>query len=190
MPDIDLHGRPRSLVRKRPAGALCPRSSDRMLFFVSLVTTTLSAVAATIAAILTGVNLYLSRRQEDVNWARSVLIDTFGQFLEASFRSKDAVKEAYKISQSGAADRSRIATLQQEAVNAEVEMRVLQTRLRLLGSAELVEAAQALRTGVKAYVAILDQQVPVPIEVDQQLRRMLWIGRDAFVAAAKKTLSI
>ncbi len=160
-----------------------------MLVAVSLLATTLSAVAATTAAILTGVNLYVSRRQEDVKWARSVLIDILGQFLDASFRSKDAVKTAYRISQS-VSDRSQIAVLRQEAIKAEEEMRALQTRLRLLGSAELVEAAQRLRTSAKAYVAMLDQQDPVPVEVDQQLRRTLWDGRDAFVAAAKKTLSI
>lgn len=160
-----------------------------MLAVVSLVGTTLSAVAATVAAILTGFNLYLSRRQEDIKWSRSVLMDTFGQFLDASFRSKDAVKAAYKISRSGASP-VQITALRQEAVAAELEMRVLQTRLLLLGSAELVGAAQSLRTGVKAYIAILDEQNPVAVEVDRQLRAALWEGRNAFVVVAKKSLSI
>jgi hypothetical protein len=170
-------------------GCLVPTSLGPDAVGVSLVATMLSAAAATTAAILTGVNLYLSRQREDVKWARNVLIDTLGQFLDASFRSKDAVKKAYKISQSGM-DQSQIAALKQEALRAEEEMRTLQTRLRLLGSAELVEAAQSLRTGIRAYVAVLDQQDPIPVYVDRQLRRSLWDGRDAFVMAARKTLSI
>ena len=48
----------------------------------------ISAVAATVAAVLAGINIYLTRRGENVKWARETLVETFTEFLDASFASK------------------------------------------------------------------------------------------------------
>ncbi|GII24364.1 hypothetical protein [Planosporangium mesophilum] len=156
---------------------------------MDLLPTVLSAVAASVAAVFAGVNLYLSGRREHVKWARDALVETFRAFLDASFQSKDAVKAAVRLSWSGG-DPGRLAELRREAVAVEHEMRRLQTRLRLLTSSEVVASAHALRSAVAEYVAVLDAIDPVSAETDRELRRRLWTLREAFIAAAKGTLAL
>jgi hypothetical protein len=45
----------------------------------------LAAVAAVIAAALSGLNLYLSGRRERVKWIRDMTIDVYVSFINASF---------------------------------------------------------------------------------------------------------
>jgi hypothetical protein len=54
----------------------------------------ISAVAASLAAVLAGVNLVVSGRREHAKWARETLVEVLVDFVDASFESKDAVKHA------------------------------------------------------------------------------------------------
>lgn len=149
----------------------------------------ISAVAATVAAVLAGINIYLSRRSENVKWARETLVETFTEFLDASFASKSAAKEAARLGREEPGS-PEIATLRAEAERAENRMRSLQTRLRLLTTAELVDAAAALRYAVRDYIASLDDPGGRSTEDDKAERDQLWRRRADFIAAAKKVLSL
>ncbi|WP_133877557.1 hypothetical protein [Paractinoplanes brasiliensis] len=134
-------------------------------------------------------NIYLTRRNENVKWAREVLVETFTQFLSASFEAKNAVKAAARLALDDPAS-SEIGRLRDEAARAEAEMRELQTRMRLLTTSTVIESAQALRLGVKDYVASLDVPEGITAHNDKAMRVDLWLRRDAFTSAVKKTLSL
>lgn len=57
----------------------------------------LSAVAARLAAVLAGVNLYVTGRRELTKWAREVLVDAFTALLTGSFQGVDACKRATRL---------------------------------------------------------------------------------------------
>jgi hypothetical protein len=156
---------------------------------VAVLPAAISAVAATIAAVLAGINIYLNRHSENVKWARVTLVETFTEFLNASFEVTSAVKEAARIGREdpGAPE---IASLRAEAFVAEARMRNLQTRLRLLTNVELIGAAQSLRLAIRTYIASLDEPVVIPAESDKALRVEVWRRREAFIAAVKKVLSL
>jgi hypothetical protein len=146
-------------------------------------------VAATVAAVLAGINIYLNRRSENVKWARATLVETFTEFLNASFEVTGAVKEAARVGRDdpGAPE---IGPLRAEAFRAEARMRNLQTRLRLLTTVELVGAAQSLRLAIRSYIASLDEPVVIPAEDDKALRVEVWRRREDFIAAVKNVLSL
>jgi len=156
---------------------------------VGVVPASISAVAATIAAILAAVNIYLTRRSEKVKWARETLVETFTQFLDASFESKNAIKLAARTALADPGS-PEIERLRQEAARAEAEMRSLQTRLRLLTTPALVEAAQSLRFAVRDYIDSLGDLGAISPQSDKALRDELWRRREAFIAAVKEVLSL
>jgi len=156
---------------------------------VNVVPATISAVAATIAAFLAGVNIYLTRRNENVKWARETLVETFTQFLTASFEAKNAAKAAARAALDDPAS-PEVPRLREEAARVEAEMRDHQTRMRLLTTPDVVESAQALRFGVRDYIASLDTPATITAESDKAMRVDLWRRREAFVAAVKKALSL
>ena len=59
---------------------------------MSSVASVLSATAASIAAVLTAINLYVTGRRERAKWAREALVDAFIAFLDESFKAKDLCK--------------------------------------------------------------------------------------------------
>ena len=156
---------------------------------MNILPATISAIAATIAAVLAGVNIYLTRRNADVSWAREALVETFTLFLGASFQSKDAIKQVVRIALTDP-DSPDVERLRQDARRAEEEMRELQTRLRLLTSGEVIESAQQLRQAVRDYIAFTDDMSQISVTGDKQLRDELWRRRHAFIASAKKAVSV
>jgi hypothetical protein len=156
---------------------------------VGVLPATISAVAATIAAIFAAVNVYLTRRNENVKWAREALVDTFGRFLDASFESKNAIKQAVHTLLTDPSS-AEIGKLRAKAAGIEAEMRTLQTTLRLLTTPEVVESAQALRFGVRDYIASVDDPAAINAASDKALRIDLWRRREAFIAAAQKVLAL
>ena len=156
---------------------------------MSTVPATISAVAATVAAILAGINIYLIRRNENVKWAREALVDSFTSFLSASFESKDRIKLAVRTALTDPGS-PEIARLRREADEVERTMRDLQTRLRLLTGDEVVAAAQELRFAVRDYIDFAASLDEVDAVADKQLRVKLWRRREAFIAAAQKALAL
>jgi hypothetical protein len=54
---------------------------------MSVLPSILSAIAAAIAAVLAGLGLYVSGRREHRQWLRNSLVDSYMNYLTASFES-------------------------------------------------------------------------------------------------------
>jgi len=110
---------------------------------VSNPATIVSAVAAAVAAVLAGWNLYLSGRREHVRWARDALVDTFVDFLTASYDHKDVCRRLLR-SAPGAGTAGASQVLLDRAQDAHDQMMRCITRLRMLTTEDAVEAALRL----------------------------------------------
>ena len=154
-----------------------------------MLATVLSAVAG-LAAVLAGLNLYLSGRREHVRWAREALVDAFVSFLSASFQSKDYCKEASRLARAGVTGK-QVDALLVGADGAHDEMLGYLTRLRLLSGSDVVDAALALRRQNEHYLELVsDAAHPVAPEEDEDARRRLLEARELLVRAAKKAMAI
>jgi hypothetical protein len=101
---------------------------------------TVTAGAAGIAAVLAGVNLYVSGRRELDKWTRETLIETLSAFLDSSFDNSRTCEAIYILSpQNQERDQLRSAII--AAHEGEIEAL---TRLRILAPPSLVEVALIL----------------------------------------------
>lgn len=108
-----------------------------------------AALAATIAAILSGIALWLGGAREERKWRRDELVDTFVRFLDASFASPgseflDRLRKSTLTDQ----DRKAVGQVHKSALTA-------LTRLRVLASTELVKSAEELHLADDYGYAIL-----------------------------------
>jgi hypothetical protein len=99
-----------------------------------------TAGAAGLAAVLAGVNLYVSGRRELDKWTRETLVDTFALFLDASFKH-GTVCHTILVDSPPEPELYRLREAEIAAHNAEA---AALTRLRLLAPAQVVEDARAL----------------------------------------------
>jgi hypothetical protein len=150
----------------------------------------ISAVAASIAAILTAVNLYIAGRRDHTKWAREALIEVMVTFVDASFEGKDAVKYGIRDGKPDSWPPAPDAQCRVDALAAKHQMRTMQSRLRLLSTPEVVDAAQVLREANAEYVRLLDGDYAVAVEQDAHMRNRLWMLRQDFINEAKRVLTL
>ncbi|WP_330183196.1 hypothetical protein OHB26_05805 [Nocardia sp. NBC_01503] len=110
---------------------------------MSLFPSVLSAIAATVAAVLAGLNLYLSGRREQRKWIREALIDAYVQYLGASFRGGS--RKLRGLRSAGAAS-DILEQARQKLEEAHTLQNENLTRLRLIAPENVVRAAEALHT--------------------------------------------
>jgi hypothetical protein len=99
-----------------------------------------TAGAAGIAAVLAGVNLYVSGRRELNKWTRETLVETLANFLDSSFNHSDACETIFMLSPKDQ-ERNQLRSAIIAAQEAELEAL---TRLRILAPPSLVEGALTL----------------------------------------------
>ena len=144
-----------------------------------------TAGAAGLAAILSGVNLYVSGRREMNKWARESLVDILALFLDASFKQAGACRSIFRLSP----DEKEVKRLRVEIFAAyEVQNEQL-TRLRLLAPPSVVEAAQKLKES-EYYLAEPCFLSTNPEDVSDVLARSVWQCRAQFIEAARSSLGI
>jgi cytochrome c556 len=149
----------------------------------------LSAVSATIAAILVAANLYLSGRREQNRWARDALVDVFVTFLDAGFSGHSACTRLTRSIRANAEQeisdyRERIARAHQ----TETEML---TKMRLLTGPAVVEAAMVLHVAIHAYVDSINASVgSLPQREQDAAQDQVWRARRSFLAAAKTEIGL
>ena len=99
-----------------------------------------TAGAASLAAVLAGVNLYVSGRREINKWTRETLVEIFVAFLDASFKHGAICRTLLR----DAPPEPKRHSLRADVVAAhDMEADAL-TRLRLLATSRVITAAQAL----------------------------------------------
>ena len=149
----------------------------------------LSAIAATIAAVLAAINLHVTGRREQNRWAREVLVDVFVTFLNAGFESGGACNRLIESigiegEQDGSGHWKTIAT----AHRTETEML---TKMRLLAAPAVVNAAVNLHAATHAYVDIVQRNpTRVPEDEGNAAKKNVWQMRYLFLAAAKSEIGL
>jgi hypothetical protein len=147
---------------------------------------TITAAAAGLAAILAGVNLYVSGRRELNRWTRETLVEIFVIFLEASFAHNLACRTAEGILPSDVARHG----LSADAVTAHDRETDTLTRLRLLAPSRVVTAAEALHEAehklAEACFLSGEESVGAPDIARIPVRR----ARAVFLESARSTLRL
>ena len=149
-----------------------------------------SLLAATLAAILAAINLYVSGRRERVKWVREALVDTFVNFLAASYNHKDLCKRIYWLPPAPE-QTDEVRKLRQQAETTYDEIMDCITRMRVLTTADLAGKAFQLRCHNRDYYRLVTAGDSKPtVEADEQARRAFDNDRAAFIEAAKKVLAL
>lgn len=152
--------------------------------------TILSAVAAALAAVFAGLNLYLSGRREHVHWARDALVDTFVDFLTASYDHKFACRRLLRAAREPGTAGVSPALLEQ-AQQAHDQMMRCVSRLRMLTTEEVVEAALRLHEYNDLHYELATRPgEPPSCEEEREALLPFDADRDRLVRAAKRVLSI
>ena len=148
----------------------------------------LSAIAAAIAAVLAGLGLYVSGRREHRQWLRNSLVDSYVNYLTASFESGG--REVLQARLRGEQIASLGEYLQQASKAHDRQSDVL-TRLRLIAPPAVVEAAVALHTvdHLVADTALASSAVP-DNDTWQQLRQHQSSAQSAFVDQVRHSLRL
>jgi len=145
----------------------------------------IAAVAASLAALLAGVNLYMSGRREQAKWRRDTLVDVFVDFLKSSFEISDAADEIILTTGSSSpgtptpVHRSKLRELHDQQT-------ALLTRMRLLADRGSLEAAQNLHLvdHARADSAIAVASASQPVVVDPLTPKYI-DARHQFVIACR-----
>jgi hypothetical protein len=153
-----------------------------------------SAVAATLAAVFAGVNLYLSGRRDRVRWVRESAADSFVEFLTASYDHRTACKRLIQEPVLGA----ERAGLVDRALAADDQMLKCLSRLRMLTTPDAVDAAIGLHRHNNAYFALATgaptvaptRIPPIPTPDLATTNTGFRVARDHLVTAAKRALSL
>jgi len=114
----------------------------------------------------------------------------FSSFVDLSFESKDVVKRAIRQSSLENWPVEVGAVVRVEARDAERQMRQMQSRLRLLASPEVIDAAHRLRVAIRHYHTLLHVEHEVAVARDADMRRDLWYLRQDFIDTAKVALAL
>jgi hypothetical protein len=146
----------------------------------------LTAGAASVAALLSGVNLYVSGRRAEHRWNRDALIEAFVTFVGASFSLNAACTAGGRLGRND--QDSRKYALQ--AIDAhDTETHTL-TRLRLLASSVLVAEAEALHGAEHRLIEVSFSDDPAEQAERQARRTTVRKARERLVKAARADLHL
>ena len=115
----------------------------------------LSATAATVAAVLAGLNLWLTGRRQRVSWARSALESAFVDFLTAVYDAKRASREIGRLKDGGVSHKTEADWRADLEAYHDVMMQCV-TRFRVLASDDMAETAIALHQYMDDGVKLLE----------------------------------
>jgi hypothetical protein len=100
----------------------------------------LTGGAALLAAILAGLNLYISGRRELDKWTRETLVEIIALFLDGGFKHTGACRSMLRFSPK----EKELEKLRDEAISAHSLQTHSLTRLRILAPASVVDAGRKL----------------------------------------------
>lgn len=150
----------------------------------------LAAVAASIGAGLTALNLYVTGRRDTKKWVREALIESYVSYLNASFEQSSASRRLIS------ARRSRVFEKELQALVVRIEagrrtQNDVLTRLRLLATAEVVAAAEELLLANRAAAEVALDLTRIPsVEAWDAPRELLKIARERLVDAARRSIHL
>jgi hypothetical protein len=150
----------------------------------------ISAAAATIAALLTAVNLWLTGRRETLAWTRNALEEAFVDFLNAVYANRQAARGIVNLKE-GQWSYKNLDDWWRQVDSSHETMLNCATRMRILASDEMAEAALTLHE-------IMDEEIDLIAHDDVDGYRTFHAERQhtfvedraVFVAKARKFLAI
>jgi hypothetical protein len=153
---------------------------------MAVATDVLTAGAASVAALLSGVNLYVGGRREEYRWNREALIEAFVTFVGASFSLNAACSAGARVGRQDQASRDYAL----QAIEAHDTETSTLTRLRLLASSALVAEAEALHEAEHRLVKISFSDDPAEQAERQAERIMVRTARERLVKVARADLHL
>jgi hypothetical protein len=105
-----------------------------------IVPSVLSAIAATIAAVFAGLSLYVSGRREHRRWLRDSLVDTYLEYLTASFDAPGM--RAFRARLKGG-EMPDLGEHRRQAAEARGQQTATLTKLRMIAPPNVVTAGEA-----------------------------------------------
>jgi len=156
---------------------------------VAEVAPVVAAASAVVAAVLTGINLYLTGKRQHVSWTRLALEKSCVDFLTAHYEHWDSCYELEAVSAGEVSHRSE-PELREALREADRIMMECVTRFRVLTSPTLVRSARALRDlnttrwdQLDAGLELGGQDLELRSEAHER-------ARDRFVTASQQVLQI
>lgn len=149
------------------------------------VTDIVAAIAACVAAVLSGTALVVAGKRDERRWRREAMTDTLVAFLDASFAG--AGQRSYDARSRGE-DMTEFRTIAIESHSRRIESL---TRLRLLAPADVVIAAERLHDADNAVHTAALNEVDVPdLHRWSELRHAQQQARERLLTAARNTLGL
>lgn len=150
----------------------------------------LSAGAATLAAVLTALNLWLTGRRAHVAWTRSALEHAFVDFLTAHYDHWDACSDVTRL-MSGKHTHHTEDQLLERAREADSQMMRCITRFRVLASPTLAKTALELRRfNATDFQAIEEGDLESLVAARATAAHGRKTARDNFVTSSQAVLGI
>jgi len=146
-----------------------------------------TAAAAGLAAVLAGVNLYVSGRRELHKWTREALIDALVVFLDTSIKQSGLCEAAASWSSLPDLERDHLRRAVIAAHDLQTETL---TRLRLLAPSRVVIAAEALHRAGHELVSICFIEPTQSPEVNESTLLLVQRARQQFLESARSTLRL
>jgi hypothetical protein len=146
----------------------------------------LSAIAATLAAVLSCGTLYLTGRREHRRWLRDSLVEAYVEYVEASFAGRPARTLELRAAQ----DDAGVADQKEKSDEARERAMASLTRLRLIAPNDVVAAAEKLYfADVDAIAVAFNGPVP-PDDTWRAARQHQRECRDRFIGEVRKSLGV
>ncbi|MFD6393059.1 hypothetical protein ACWF9G_02465 [Nocardia sp. NPDC055029] len=146
----------------------------------------LSAVAATLAAVLSFGTLYVTGRREHRRWFRESLVDAYVEYLEASFSGS----AARTLELRAVGDAAGVVDQKEKAEEGRSRAMASLSRLRLIAPREVVVAAEKLHLAdMDVMAAAFNGSVP-PDDTWRAARQRQQQHRDRFIGEVRKSLGV
>jgi len=145
-----------------------------------------TAGAAGLAALLAGVNLYVSGRRELDKWTREALVEALVVFLDASFKQSGlcaSFTSPSPLAEEG--ERLRTAVIATHDLQTDTL-----TRLRLLAPSRVVAAAESLHQADHELVTLCFIELVTQSEAIDARRTLIRRARQQFLESARSTLRL
>lgn len=153
----------------------------------------IAASAAVIAAVLSGVTLWVTGRRSETAWIRSALVDALERFAQSSFDRRRAAREVMESRREGSAP-ATWAALQHDCRESHRAQSDCLTRLRLLAADAVVQAAEDLAVHDYQLEQLTLTTCDAPTASDEEQWEHMRQANDAvkrkFVLAARQSLRI
>lgn len=153
------------------------------------LTSVFSAAAATLAAVLAAINLYVLGRRERHSWLREALVNEYSAYLNFGFNATHKAREYFENSPN--ADPETRAAFEREIRDLHFRQRDILARLRLLATVEAIHAAEQVHMAENAVIDLVSSSDGPPSNSQlDAARAKAHTRREDLIRAARKSMKV